>query len=142
MTWAMLTSRKQSQKKKQAIADLQAEQDQLVVFDIYALVADEVADLRLKEFQGSTGVSDSVLLKLWNQSQSVVEGCPSRDMLRFVVADGVDPTAATDGDVTLTCDDMASDRGQPIVDQGPSDESPDEATAPDVDQPEQDSEPT
>ena len=116
MTWAILTSRRQSEKKKIAIADLQAQQDELVVFDIHALVAAEVADLRLKEVRGSSGVPDSVLLKLWNQSESTIASCPSRDMLEFVVAAGVDPATAVDGDVTLVCDDMASADSQPATD--------------------------
>jgi hypothetical protein len=141
MTWAILASRRQSEKKKLAIADLQAQQDELAVFDIHALVAAEIADLRLKEVRGSAGVPDSVLLKSWNQSLSIVESCPSRDMLKFVVAAGVDPTAAVDGDVVLVCDDMASADGQTLVDDEVKDEILGETAAPVVNQPEPDSEP-
>jgi hypothetical protein len=141
MTWAILASRRQSEKKKLAIADLQTQQDELVVFDIHALVAAEVADLRLKEIRGSSGVSDSVLLKLWNQSHSIVESCPSRDMLKFVLAAGVDPATAVDGDVTLVCDDMVSADNQTVADDVATDETLGETAAPAVDQPNPDFEP-
>ncbi|MDA2979160.1 MAG: hypothetical protein O3B42_05285 [Actinomycetota bacterium] len=142
MTWAILTSRRQSEKKKLAIADLRAQQDELAEFDIHALVAAEVADLRLKEVRGSSGVPDSVLLKLWNQSDAIVGSCPSRDMLKFVVAAGVDPAAAVDGDVTLVCDDIASADSQPATDDEAKDKTRGETAAPAVDQSETDSEPS
>lgn len=135
MAWAVSTSRRQSERKKQAIADLQEQQEQLATFDIHALVADEVDDLRLREIIGSAQIPDSILLKSWKQSQSVVQGCPSSDMLKFVVADGVDSSAATGDDVVLVCDDLidggqapTATRVDPVEDVGgapnPSDPEP------------------
>ena len=108
IAWAIHLSRRQSATKKEAIANLQEEQDRFPAFDIHALVRAEVEDLQLREITGAAEVPDSVLLKAWNESQDVVRGCPSRDLLAFVVSDGVESSAALDADVTLICTDMTS----------------------------------
>jgi hypothetical protein len=104
IAWAIRLSRRQSAAKKEAIAQLAEEQEQLSSFDIHALVRAEVDDLGLRTVNGAEGVPDSVLLKTWNQSTDTVNGCSSRDLLRYVVREGVDPTVATDDDVELICD--------------------------------------
>lgn len=112
LAWAIRLSKRQSAAKKAAIAQLAEEQEQLTGFDIHALVRAEVDDLGLREVNGSTGIADSVLLKAWNQSRDTVNKCSSRDMLRYVVRKGVDPTTALDEDVVLVCDDFG-DTGAP-----------------------------
>ena len=110
--WAIRLSKRQSEAKKEAIAQLAEEQEQLAAFDIHALVRAEVDDLGLREVNGATDVADSVLLKTWNQSRDTVSRCSSRDMLRYVVREGIDPTTALDDDVELVCDDFG-DTGVP-----------------------------
>ncbi len=104
IAWAIMLSRQQSQRKKEAIASLQAEKESLPAFSIHALVEAEVAELGLSEIDGASGIPAEVLLKTWNTSQHVVDACPSRASLRFTTADGVQPGDATDGDVALVCD--------------------------------------
>ncbi|MEZ5175381.1 MAG: hypothetical protein R2823_04165 [Acidimicrobiia bacterium] len=108
VAWAIALSRRQSERKKQAIASLQEEQEQLTPFDIHALVDAEVADLGLRAIEGSDGIPSPILLKVWNTSADVVKRCPSRDLLRFVVASGVAAAEAADTDVTLVCDDTVT----------------------------------
>jgi len=107
IAWAIQLSRRQSANKKAAIAELAEQQEQLAGFDIFALVDAEVAELQLKEIEGSSEIPASVLLKQWNQSSELVSNCPSRDMLRYVVRTGINPAEATDDDVDLVCDDLA-----------------------------------
>jgi len=66
IAWAIMLSRQQSQHKKEAIASLQAEKESLPAFSIHALVKAEVADLRLFEIDGASGIPVEVLLKTWN----------------------------------------------------------------------------
>jgi hypothetical protein len=104
ITWGVIASRRTSARKKEAIADLQVQQDQIAPFDIHALVAAEVADLGLRSIKGSTGIPASVLLKTWKEGVEIVNECPSRDLLSFVVTAGVDPSEALDSDISLVCE--------------------------------------
>lgn len=125
IAWAVRLSRRQSAAKKEAIAQLAEEQEQIAAFDIHALVKAEVDDLGLREVAGAKGVNDSVLLKTWNQSRDVVDGCSSRDMLRYVVKDGVDPSEALDDDVQLVCADFAaSSNAEPASPNAAADSNP------------------
>ena len=131
ITWGVIASKRTSERKKDAIADLQVQQDQIAPFDIHALVTDEVNDLGLRSINGSTGIPASVLLKTWKENTDLVGRCPSRDLLNFVVTPGVDPSEALDSDVSLGCDaGSVSDEDTPndtqIDDEGapePTDES-------------------
>lgn len=109
IAWAVQMSRRQSATKKAAIAELQEEQEKLTSFDIHALVEAEVNDLGLREVAGSADIPDSVLLKTWNESRHIVSGCPSRDLLTFVVRDGVERSHAMDEDVRLVCTEVAGE---------------------------------
>lgn len=122
---AVRLSRRQSAVKKEAIAQLAKEKEQIAAFDIHALVRAEVDDLGLRDVAGAEGVNDSVLLKTWNQSRDVVDGCSSRDMLRYVVRDGVDPSVALDDDVELVCADSApSSTPEPASPSGRAESNP------------------
>jgi hypothetical protein len=104
IAWGVIASKRTSARKKEAIADLQVQQDQMPTFDIHALVSAEVEDLGLRSINGAVGIPASVLLKTWKENTNVVDGCPSRDLLGFVVTKGIDPSEALDGDVSLVCD--------------------------------------
>ncbi|KAA3637836.1 MAG: hypothetical protein DWP92_07205 [Armatimonadetes bacterium] len=105
VTWAIMLSRQQSQRKKEAIASLQEEKESLRAFSIHALVEEEVADLKLLEIDGAEDIPVEVLLKTWNTNQDIVAKCRSRESLRFTTAEGVQPGNATERDVDLVCDD-------------------------------------
>lgn len=105
IAWAIMLSRQQSQRKKEAIASLQEEKESLSAFSIHALVEAEVADLGLAEIDGAKDIPAEILLKTWNTSQHIVAKCRSRESLRFTTAEGVQPGNATERDVDLVCDD-------------------------------------
>ena len=104
ITWGVIASKRTSARKKEAIADLQVQQDQMPTFDIHALVSAEVEDLNLRSINGAVGIPASILLKTWKENTSVIDACPSRDLLGFVVTPGIDPSEALDADVSLVCD--------------------------------------
>jgi hypothetical protein len=97
-------SRRQSERKKEAIQDLQREKEALGSVSIQALVEEEAADLGLAGISGADGIPTVILLKVWKSNSSLVERCPSREQLRYQLAEGVDPQNATEPDVTLVCD--------------------------------------
>lgn len=100
---AAIFSRQTSKTKKRAIADLKVEQENVGNFDIFELVESEVNALGLTEIEGAAGIPHGVLLKVWRDSEDVVSSCRGRSLLRYVVAEGIDPTDASDEDVTLEC---------------------------------------
>lgn len=99
----IVLSRNASNTKKGAIEDLKREKEQVGTFDIFDLVESEVEALDLTEIDGAQDVPHHLLLKVWSESQDVVENCADRSHLRYVLADGVDPADAANGDVTLEC---------------------------------------
>jgi hypothetical protein len=99
----MMLSRQTSRTKKSAIADLETEKENVGAFDIFALVESEITELGLLEIEGSAGVPHGVLLKTWSDHTNVAESCVDHAHLRFVVAQGVNPPEAHEGDVTLEC---------------------------------------
>lgn len=100
---AVMLSRQTTRTKKRAVADLEAEKETVGAFDILALVESEVNALDLAGIEGADGIPPSVLLKVWSSNDHVVDSCVDRSDLRYVVAEGVDPTKATESDVTLEC---------------------------------------
>ena len=102
--FGIVLSRSQSATKKAAIADLQREKEALGTIDLRALAHDEAVELELFDIPGSEDVSPVVLLKIWKSSKDIREHCPSRNDLRFQIADGIDPGLATLQDVSLVCD--------------------------------------
>ena len=104
IAWGVVASRRTSENKKEAMADLKLQQEQIEPFDIHALVTAEIADLELRSIPGAAGVPAAVLLKTWKDNTETVNNCPSRDLLSFAVTPGLDPSEALDSDVSLVCD--------------------------------------
>jgi hypothetical protein len=99
----VMLSRQTTKSKKRAIADLDAEKENVEAFDIFALVESEVSALGLDGIEGAEGIPHGVLLKVWSDSQGIADSCADQAHLRYVVAEGVDPADATDADVNLEC---------------------------------------
>lgn len=99
----ILLSRQTRKSKKRAIADLDAEKENVGAFDILALVESEVSALGLERIEGSESIPHGVLLKVWSDSQGIANSCDDHAHMRYVLAEGVDPAEATDADVTLEC---------------------------------------
>ena len=87
-------------RKKDAIADLQREKDSLHTPGILDLVNEELHEAGVTDLPGADGISPVILLKVWKRDN---EHC-SEQAGRFVVADGVEPSAATESDVTFVCE--------------------------------------
>lgn len=100
---AMMLSRQSKSAKKHAIDDLKAEKESVGTFDIFELVESETNALGLLEIEGAQGIEHAVLLKVWSDSNEIVESCVGREYLRYVVAGGITPAAATEDDVELEC---------------------------------------
>lgn len=96
----VVLSRMGSRRKKQAIAELDKEREALHTPDIVELVADEVRETGIGELPGAAGIDPVVLLKVWKRDR---DGCGDGDQ-RFVLADGVNPTDATEATVTFECE--------------------------------------
>jgi len=95
----IMLSRSGSQRKKEAIADLQRERDSLHTPDIIELVNQEVHESGISDVPGAEGIDPVILLKVWKRDRDdCAEGEGS-----FVVVDGVEPSAATEADVTFDC---------------------------------------
>lgn len=99
----IILSRQTSKTKKSAIADLEAEREEVGTFDIFELVESEVNTLGLLDIEGSTDLPHGVLLKIWRDNEDAVDSCVDHAHLRYVVAADIDPANATDEDVTLEC---------------------------------------
>ena len=99
----IMLSRQTRKSKKRAIADLDAEKENVGAFDIFALVESEVSALGLDRIEGSESIPHAVLLKVWSDSQGIANSCADHAHLRYVVAEGVDPAEATGADVNLKC---------------------------------------
>ena len=104
VVFGVILSRRQSERKREAIADLQREKDSIAPVSIQALVDEEVDDLGLRNIPGAEEIPSVVLLKVWKSNSSIVTRCPSKDLLRYTVAEGIDPAMASEPDVALTCD--------------------------------------
>jgi hypothetical protein len=99
----VMLSRQATKTKKRAIADLEAERETVGTFDIFDLVESEVNTLGLDEIEGAESIPHAVLLKIWSDSQNIVDSCTDRAHLRFVIAEGVEPSNAGEDDVALEC---------------------------------------
>jgi hypothetical protein len=95
----IMLSRSGSQRKKEAIADLQREKDSLHTPDIFELVDQEVRESGITDFPGAEGIDPIVLLKVWKRDR----GECSDQAGRFVMEDGVEPSNATESNVVLEC---------------------------------------
>lgn len=106
----IVLSRSGNQRKKEAIADLQREKDSLHTPDILELVEQEVTESGITDLPGAEDVDPVVLLKVWKRDG---DDCAKGEG-RFVVVDGVEPTAATEADLTFEC----AEQDSRSVDQG------------------------
>jgi hypothetical protein len=104
----VMLSRQASKTKKRAVADLEAEKESVGAFNIFELVESEVSALGLDEIDGAEDIPHGVLLKTWSDSQDIAGSCTDRAHLRFVVAEGVEPSNANEDDVKLECTKPAS----------------------------------
>ena len=95
----VMISRMQSTRKKDAIADLAREREELHIPDIIELVQEEVDNAGLRDLAGSEGIDPTVLLKVWKRDRN---GCASGQG-RYVVSDAVAPEDATAESVTFEC---------------------------------------
>ncbi|MCB1245900.1 MAG: hypothetical protein KDB69_01380, partial [Acidimicrobiia bacterium] len=101
--FGIVLSRRASERKKEAIADLQREKEALAPVSLRSLAEDEARDLGLPDMPGADGIPPVVLLKVWKEAALIRERCASPDDLRFVLADGVEPENAVEPDVRLDC---------------------------------------
>ena len=95
----IMLSRSGSQRKKEAIADLQREKDSLHTPDILELVSQEVSESGITDLPGAEGIDPVVLLKVWKRDGDNCE----KGQGSFTVIEGVEPSAATEADVTFEC---------------------------------------
>ncbi len=95
----IMISRTGSRRKKEAIADLQREKEALHTPDIIELVNEEVREAGITDLPGAEGIDPIILLKVWKRDR---ETCDEGNG-RFVVAEGVDPSDATETDVVFEC---------------------------------------
>jgi hypothetical protein len=95
----IMISRTGSQRKKEAIADLQREKEALHTPDIIELVNEEVREAGITDLPGAEGIDPVILLKVWKRDR---DDCGDGAQ-RFVLADGVEPSAATETDVVFEC---------------------------------------
>jgi len=95
----IMLSRSGSQRKKEAIADLQREKDSLHTPDILELVEQEVTESGIADLPGAEGIDPVVLLKVWRRDG---DDCAKGEG-SFVVVEGVEPSAATETDLTFEC---------------------------------------
>ena len=96
----IVLSRMGSNRKKEAIADLERELASLHTPDIIELVNDEVRDAGIGDLPGAAGIDKVVLLKVWKRDRGDCENGAGR----FLVAEAVDPALATEADVTFDCE--------------------------------------
>jgi hypothetical protein len=96
----IVLSRSGNQRKKEAIADLEREKESLHIPDILELVAEEVRESGITDLPGADGIDPVILLKVWKRDRG---DCPERTGT-FVVAEGAEPSNATETDVTFGCD--------------------------------------
>jgi hypothetical protein len=125
LIFGVILSRRQSERKKEAIEDLQREKEALAPLSIQALAEEEAADLGLAQILGADRVPPVILLKVWKRDSSVVERCRSKELLRYEVRAGVDPTLATEPDVKLVCDDESAQTPSPAAPSGDSENDQD-----------------
>ena len=95
----VMLGRTQSARKKEAIADLAREREELHTPDIIELVQEEVDEAGLGDLPGAEGVDPTVLLKVWKRDGA---GC-EKGRGQFTLDDGLAPEDATEDTVTFDC---------------------------------------
>jgi hypothetical protein len=97
----VLLSRMGRARKQQAQEDLEREREATKAPDILTLVNEEVVELGLDKLDGSKSIDPSVLLQVYRRD---IVNCQDPAILRFVLADGVDPANASQETLALRCD--------------------------------------
>lgn len=100
LIFTVIVSRQSTERKKEAIASLQAEREQVGRYSIAELVDEEVRELDLRSIPGAEGLHSDVLLKVW-RGFTHDDDSFDRSSLAYVVAEGVSPEDATADDVRL-----------------------------------------
>ena len=103
----VVLSRMTSRRKKDAVESLEAERKAIESQTILDIVAAEVADLGLRDIQGSAGVPPGPLLRGWSDADPALHA-EQRPHLQFVVRDGIPAEDAEIGDVRLERSDPAT----------------------------------
>ncbi|MCP4966265.1 MAG: hypothetical protein GY926_13665 [bacterium] len=67
------------------------------------LVREEVAETGVENIPGHEGLTGPVMLKVFRRDQAVQDRC-THDGYAFLIAEGVEPSEALEGDVTLYCE--------------------------------------
>ena len=96
----VVVSRMTGNRKKEAVASLEAEMEAVGQHSILDLVEEEIEDLNLRLISGADDLPPDVLLKVWSDSPAAVRSA-DRSALRYEVRDGVVPSEATPDDVEL-----------------------------------------
>ena len=96
----VVIGRMQNARKKDAIADLSREREELHTPDIMELVQEEVDDAGLSDLPGAEGIDPTVLLKVWKRDR---DDC-AKGQGRYVTSDAVAHEDATEDFVTFECD--------------------------------------
>ena len=117
----VVLSRMTSQRKKDAVESLEAERKAIESQTILDIVAAEVADLGLRDIDGSADIPPGALLRGWSDADPTLHA-EQRSHLRFVVRDGIGAEDAEIGDVRLERSDPAT--SDPTVDDAGGDETP------------------
>lgn len=102
---SVLLERTQGARKKEAIADLAREREELHTPDIIELVQEEVKEAGLDHLPGAEGIDPTVLLKVWRRDG----GDCAEGQGRYVIADDVAPEDAAEESVSFECDESAED---------------------------------
>jgi len=95
----VLLSRMGNRRKKDAIADLDREREELKTPSIIELVEAEVRETGIGELPGATGIDPVVLLKVWKRDGSA---CPPGTG-GFTLSGNITVDKATEDDVTFSC---------------------------------------
>ncbi|MEA3502761.1 MAG: hypothetical protein U9R47_08305 [Actinomycetota bacterium] len=95
----VVISRLGSREKKKAIAGLENDRQTLHTPSILELVDQEVRESGITDLPGAEGLDSVILLRVWKRDR---EDCDEGEQ-RFVVVEGVDPSDATEADVTFEC---------------------------------------
>ena len=117
----VVLSRMTSRRKKDAVESLEAERKAIESQTILDIVAEEVADLGLRDIEGSTGIPPGALLRGWSDADPALHA-EERSHLRFTLRDGISAEDAEIGDVRLERTDP--DTSDPTVDDAGGDDIP------------------
>lgn len=109
--------RKASRSQRKILEKLEPIPELPTVMD---LMREEIAETGVENIPGHEGLAGPVMLKVFRRDRDVRERC-THDGYAFVVADGVEPSAATEEQVSLYCDECGILPPAPAADSDPQD---------------------